>query len=81
MRDQIGNAYLARKAIFSKGIRERRLSIQEIERMLPPDSLSALERWLLYYSLRAAEVELVDEEEAGELDSRFPNPGSRARGA
>ncbi len=30
MRDQIGNAYLARKAIFSKGIRERRLSIQEI---------------------------------------------------
>lgn len=80
MRDQIGNAYLARKALFSKGIREGRLSIQEIERMLPPDSLSASERWLLYYSLRAAEVELMDEE-AGELDSRFANPGSRARGA
>ncbi|HXN42465.1 MAG TPA: hypothetical protein VN918_11795 [Myxococcaceae bacterium] len=80
MRDQIGNAYLARKALFSKGIREGRLAVQEIERMLPPDSLSAPERWLLYYSLRAAEVELVDEE-TGELDSRFAEPGATARGA
>src|ERR1700687_3088440 len=80
MRDQIGNAYLARKALFSKGIREGRLGVQEIERMLTPDSLSAPERWLLYYSLRAAEVELVDEE-TGELDSRFAEPGATARGA
>ncbi|HEX9508760.1 MAG TPA: hypothetical protein VF947_10150 [Myxococcales bacterium] len=80
MQDQIGNGYLARKALFSKGIREGRLSIQEIERMLPPDSLSAPERWLLYYSLRAAEVELVDEV-TGEIDSRFAEPGVTARGA
>jgi hypothetical protein len=80
MQDQIGNCYLARKALFSKGIRDGRLSIQEIERMLPPESRSAPERWLVYYSLRAAEVELVDEV-TGEMDSRFADRGVTARGA
>jgi len=67
VQERTGQAYLARKALFLKGIRDKRLSVQEIERLLPAGSLSASERWLLYYSLRAAEVELVNEE-TGEVD-------------
>ncbi|MBI3184713.1 MAG: hypothetical protein HYZ28_21460 [Myxococcales bacterium] len=70
MNDQIGNAYGARKALFAKGIREGRLSVQEIERALPPGSLTAAERWLLYFSLRAAEVDIVDEA-TGAVDHGF----------
>jgi hypothetical protein len=80
VQERIGQAYLARKALFLKGIREKRLSVQEIERLLPPGSLSASERWLLYYSLRAAEVELVNEE-TGEVDqSSLPECGETVAG-
>lgn len=66
MEEKTGKAYWARKRLFEKGIRHKRLSVQEIDRLLPPGSLTATERWLLYYSLRAAEVELVNDE-TGEL--------------
>lgn len=80
VQERIGQAYLARKALFSKGIRDKRLSVQEIERLLPAGSLSASERWLLYYSLRAAEVELVDEE-TGEVEhGGFPECGEGIAG-
>lgn len=70
----IGKSYLARKQLFAKGIREGRLTVQEIERALPPGSLTAAERWLLYYSLRAAQVEIVDEA-TGQVDRGFhPEP-------
>jgi len=59
--NRIGKTYLARKALFAKGLREGRLTVQEIEEALPPGTLTAAERWLLYYSLRAAQVEIVDE--------------------
>lgn len=58
--DKTGKSYLARKHLFAKGLREGRLTVQEIEEALPPGVLTAAERWLLYYSLRAAEVEIVD---------------------
>jgi hypothetical protein len=58
---KIGESYEARKHLFAKGLKAGRLSIQEIEEALPPGALTAAERWLLYYSLRAAEVEIVDE--------------------
>jgi hypothetical protein len=59
--NRIGQTYLARKALFAKGLRDGRLTIQEIEAALPPGTLTAAERWLLYYSLRAARVEIIDE--------------------
>lgn len=62
MDNRIGKSYLARKALFAKGLKEGRLSVQEIEDALPAGSLTAAERWLLYYSLRAAQVEIIDEE-------------------
>ena len=77
MQEKIGKTYWARKALFEKGIRDKRLSVQEIERLLPPGSLSASERWLLYYSLRAAEVELVNDEPAS---GGFPPSGEAAAG-
>jgi len=75
VQEKIGKTYWARKALFEKGIRDKRLSVQEIERLLPAGSLSASERWLLYYSLRAAEVELVDDEAAS---GGFPPSGEAA---
>jgi hypothetical protein len=68
--DKIGKSYLARKKLFAKGIREGKLSVQEIEQALPAGTLTAAERWLLYYSLRAAEVDIVDEE-TGLVDHGF----------
>jgi hypothetical protein len=68
--NRIGKSYMARKALFAKGLREGRLTVQEIEDALPPGTLTAAERWLLYYSLRAAQVEIVDEV-TGQVDHGF----------
>jgi hypothetical protein len=54
----------ARKALFQLGIRRGHLSLDEIDRALPAGSLSPSERWLLFYSLRAAGVEIRDREGA-----------------
>jgi hypothetical protein len=72
---RIGESYTARKRLFAKGLKEGRLTIQEIEEALPAGTLTAAERWLLYYSLRAAQVEIVDEL-TGEVDDRpvVPHP-------
>lgn len=70
MENRIGKSYLARKALFAKGLREGRLTVQEIEEALPAGTLTAAERWLLYYSLRAAQVEIVDEV-TGQVDPGF----------
>ena len=70
MEDQVGTSYLSRKQLFAKGIKEGRLTVQEIEVALPPGTLTAAERWLLYFSLRAAEVEIVDAE-TGQVDHGF----------
>lgn len=62
---KIGRSHQLRKDLFRKGIRRGYLTVEEIEETLPPGTLAAAERWLLYYSLRAAEIEIVgDEEEA-----------------
>ncbi len=50
----------ARKTLFQVGIRRGHLTLDEIDRALPPGSLSPAERWLLFYSLRAAGVEIRD---------------------
>ena len=65
---RIGKSYLARKQLFKKGVREGRLTVQEIDRALPAGTLTAPERWLLYYSLRAARIQIVDEV-SGEIDA------------
>ena len=70
MDNRIGKSYLARKALFAKGLKDGRLTVQEIEEALPAGSLTAAERWLLYYSLRAAQVEIIDEE-TGQVDHGF----------
>ena len=43
---------------------------KEIEKALPAGTLTAAERWLLYYSLRAAQVEIIDEV-TGQVDHGF----------
>jgi hypothetical protein len=50
----------ARKALFQLGIQRGHLTLDEIDRALPPGSLSPTERWLLFYSLRASGVEIRD---------------------
>ncbi len=51
----------ARKALFQLGIRRGHLTVAEIDSSLPVGSLSPAERWLLFYSLRAAGVEIRDD--------------------
>lgn len=68
--DKMGASHSARKRLFSKGVRQGQLTVQEIEEALPDGALTAAERWLLYYSLRAAEVEIVDSL-TGQIDHGF----------
>ncbi|HZR08406.1 MAG TPA: RNA polymerase sigma factor region1.1 domain-containing protein [Myxococcales bacterium] len=57
---RIGRSHKARKALFTRGIRRGFLTVAEIDEALPPGSLTDAERWLLYYSLHAARVEILD---------------------
>jgi len=57
---KIGRSHKARKALFTRGIRRGFLTVQEIDEALPPGSLTDAERWLLYYSLHASRVEVLD---------------------
>ena len=57
---KIGSSHEARKALFARGIKRGYLSMEEIDEALPSGSLSDAERWLLFYSLRAARVEVQD---------------------
>ncbi len=53
-------SHVARKELFQRGIQRGSLSVREIEEALPPGSLSDAERWLLYYSLLASGVAILD---------------------
>ena len=65
----------ARKALFQVGIRRGHLTVGEIDRALPAGSLSPAERWLLFYSLRAAGVEIRDDHgDAVEIPGEPPPP-------
>lgn len=50
----------ARKELFRRGIQQGSLTVQEIERALPASALTDAERWLLYYSLQASGVVILD---------------------
>ncbi len=64
----------ARKALFQLGIRRGHLSLDEIDRALPAGSLSPAERWLLFYSLRAAGVDIRDRDGTQlEVDAEPPS--------
>ena len=52
------NSHEARKALFRKGIQQGFLTLADIDAALPPETLSPADRWLLFYSLRASEVEI-----------------------
>src|SRR5436853_5613944 len=58
---KIGRSHKARKALFARGIRRGYLLIEEIDEALPPGSLTDAERWLLFYSLKASRVEVLDQ--------------------
>ncbi len=57
---KIGRSHRARKALFTRGIRRGYLVLEEIDEALPSGSLTDAERWLLYYSLQAAHIEVRD---------------------
>ncbi len=65
---KIGKSHLSRKALFRQGVRDGFLTVDEIETALPAGALTSAERWLLYYSLRAAEIEILGD--ASDLDAR-----------
>ncbi len=53
-----GKAHEARKLLFARGVRRGWLTLDEVEGALPPGALTPAERWLLFYSLRAAGIEI-----------------------
>ena len=57
---RIGGGHKLRKQLFIKGIKQGFLDIEEVEEAMPPGHMTAAERWLLYFSLRSADVELRD---------------------
>jgi hypothetical protein len=59
---KIGHSHVARKELFKRGVQQGFLSVEDVEAALPPGTLAAAERWLLYYSLRAAEIEIIGDE-------------------
>jgi hypothetical protein len=67
-------SHRARKELFQLGIQRGQLTVQEIERALPYGSLTDAERWLLYYSLRASGVEIVERPGDGVRQPGFPGP-------
>jgi hypothetical protein len=77
---KIGRSHKARKALFARGIRRGFLAIAEIDEALPPGSLTDAERWLLFYSLKAARVEVRDADGiAMEMEER-PRPAETVDG-
>ena len=48
----------ARVRLFAEGRRRGFLSLDEIDTILPRDTQSAVERWLMLYSLQAIGVEI-----------------------
>jgi hypothetical protein len=72
---KIGREHKARKALFTRGIRRGFLTLDEIDQALPSGSLSDAERWLLFYSLHAARVEVRDGEgRSVDIDELRPAP-------
>lgn len=61
MTTRSGRSHEARKTLFSKGVRRGWVSLSEIDEAVPEGALSPSERWLLFYSLRAAGVEIRDD--------------------
>ncbi len=57
---RIGGGHKIRKTIFLQGIKQGFLNVDEVEDLLPAGLMTAAERWLFYFSLRSAEVELRD---------------------
>lgn len=76
---KLGSSHKARKALFQRGIQEGHLSVSEIERALPAGSLTPSERWLFYYSLRAAGVTIHDDTAAEGASSTPPPPSTPER--
>jgi hypothetical protein len=55
-------SHTARKLLFQRGIRQGSLTVREIEQALLPGSLNEAERWLLYYSLHASGIAILDDD-------------------
>ena len=74
MNPPVGHSYDARKQLFAKGLKEGRLTATEIEAAVPEGALTAAERWLLYYSLRASGVEIIDDRAPTLAEPAHENP-------
>src|SRR3981189_694452 len=77
---KIGRSHKARKALFTRGIRRGFLTVEEIDEALPPGSLTDAARWLLYYSLHASRVEVLDRRGRRARAEELRYPRARRRG-
>jgi hypothetical protein len=76
---KIGKSHRARKELFQLGLRQGYLTSEQIEASIPEGSMTPAERWLLYYSLLAAQIEIRDghaAEAAAEEEPEVAEPAS-----
>jgi hypothetical protein len=55
---KVGQSHRARKELFARGLRRGYLSVDEIDACLPEGCMTPSERWLLYFSFRAAQIDI-----------------------
>lgn len=58
--EEPSEAHGARKALFARALARGYVSREELDAALPSGALTDSERWLLHYSLRAANIEVRD---------------------
>jgi hypothetical protein len=55
-------SHVARRELFQRGIRRGSLTVREIEGAFPRGYLDHAERWILYYSISAAGISILDDD-------------------
>ncbi len=71
-----GRTHETRKKLFALGVQRGWVSLEEIGEAVPEGALTPAERWLLFYSLRAAGIEIRERtgEESPEARDEAPQP-------
>ncbi len=72
---KMGKSHREKIHLFQAGLRRGFVTSQEVDAVLPEDQANDAERWLLYYSLQAAEIEIRNQKDTA--DSSSPTEQSK----
>lgn len=66
---KMGKNHREKILLFQAGLRRGFVTSQEVEAVIPEDQVNDAERWLLYYSLQASEIEIRDQKSTTDSSS------------